>query len=407
MPAVDHVVVAQLRAHAGCDCLLADAEVDQPVDLVALFEPSDALLEVADAPHRGKQARGIVHAGARVPSNFCTAPTIRRGVRDHGLLEHLAVGHGRVERRDLHDRRLQRVEAVLDDVAGDDRRHRRVARRLVGEHEMAGLGHRLEDRVEVQRGDRARVDDLGLDALAGQLLGRLQRAVDHPRRRDDRHVAAGTADLRLPERHRVLAVGHVAVLERQQVVVQVDDRVVVADRRRHQALGVGRRRRDDDLEPGDAHEQRAQRSGVLARPAGGEAEPGLEHERHRDLAAGHVAKAGALVDDLIHGDEHELGHVELDNGPEAGHRRADRDPDLGRLGDRGDAHAVGAERRQEAVVLGRPEVLPEVQDALVALHLLVDALVDRCDVGEFVCHVVRSPTRRRTRAPRRARGGGS
>ena len=75
--AVDHVVVAQLRADARRDRLLADAEMDQPVDLVALLEPPDALLEVADAPHRGEQARGVVHAGARVPSSFCTAPTIR------------------------------------------------------------------------------------------------------------------------------------------------------------------------------------------------------------------------------------------------------------------------------------------------------------------------------------------
>ena len=52
--------------------------------------------------------------------------------------------------------------------------------RLVDEHEVAGLLDRLEDRVEVERRERARVDHLGLDALAGQLLGRGERPVDHP-----------------------------------------------------------------------------------------------------------------------------------------------------------------------------------------------------------------------------------
>ena len=58
---------------------------------------------------------------------------------------------------------------------------------------------------------------------------------------DDRHVAALAPDRGLAERHEVLAVGHLAVLEREQVVVEEDDRVVVADRGRHQALRVGRR----------------------------------------------------------------------------------------------------------------------------------------------------------------------
>ena len=118
-----------------------------------------------------------------------------------------------------------------------------MPRRLVDEHEAAGLVDRLEDRLRVERRERARVDHLGLDALRGEPLGRAERAVDRPARGDDRHVAALAPDRGLAERDEVLAVGHLAVLEREQVVVQVDDRVVVADRRRHQALGVGGRRR--------------------------------------------------------------------------------------------------------------------------------------------------------------------
>ena len=249
-----------------------------------------------------------------------------------------------------------------------------------------GLVDRLEDRLRVERRERARVDHLRLDPLRGQLLGCTERAIDRPARGDDRHVAALAPDRGLAEGNEVLAVGHLSVLEREQIVVQVDDGVVVADRGRHQPLGVGGGRRHHDLEAGNAHEERADRAGVLAGPAGGEAEARLEHERHLHLAAAHRAEAGRLVDHLVHRDEHELGHVELDHGPEAGERGADRHADLGRLGDRRDADAVLAERVDVRLVLGRRHVLAEVEDGVVALHLEPDRLVDGGDEGQFMCH---------------------
>ena len=101
----------------------------------------------------------------------------------------------------------------------------------------------------------------------GQLLGGAERPVDRPARGDDRHVAALAPDRGLAERNEVLAVGHLAVLEREQVVVQVDDGVVVTDRGRHQPLGIGGGRRHHDLQARHAHEERADRAGVLARPS--------------------------------------------------------------------------------------------------------------------------------------------
>ena len=253
-------------------------------------------------------------------------------------------------------------------------------------HEPPGLVDRLEDRLRVERRDRARIDHLGLDPLGRERLGGAERAVDRPRRGHDRHVASLAADRSLAERHEVLPVGHLAVLEREQIVVQVDDGVVVADRGRHQPLGVRCGRRHDDLQAGHAHEEPADRAGVLARPAGGEAEAGLEDERHLHLAAAHRAEARRLVDHLVHRDEHELGHVELDHGPVAGDRSADRHSDLGRLRDRRDAHAVAAERVDVRLVLGRRHVLAEVENGVVAFHLEPDRLVDRGDEGQFVCH---------------------
>ena len=57
-------------------------------------------------------------------------------------------------------------------------------------------------------------------------------------------------DDRLAERDDVLALRDVAVLERQQVVVEEHDRVVVADRGGHQPLGVGRVDGTTTLRPG-------------------------------------------------------------------------------------------------------------------------------------------------------------
>jgi hypothetical protein len=125
---------------------------------------------------------------------------------------------------------------------------------------------------------------------------------------------------------------------------------------------------------------------VLTRPACGEPVAGLEHDRDLHLPGSHAVEARRLVHDLVHGDEHELGHVQLDDGPVAGERGADRHPDLGGFRDRRDAHATRAERLHEGVVLGEPEVLPEVENRVVALHLLMDRLADCGDVGKLACH---------------------
>jgi hypothetical protein len=86
---VDGVVLAKLSAHGGSHALLTDAQVDQPVHLVGALELADALLEVADAPHRLEQRKGALLAEGALrtssghsyavtgacPSTCCTAST--------------------------------------------------------------------------------------------------------------------------------------------------------------------------------------------------------------------------------------------------------------------------------------------------------------------------------------------
>ena len=273
-----------------------------------------------------------------------------------------------------------------------------MPRRLVHDDEPTGLLDRLEDRRRVERRERASVDHLGADSLAGELLGRRERLAHRPADADDRHVAPLAAHRGLADRDHVLALRDVAVLQRQQVVVEEDHRVVVADRRGHQALRVRGRRGNDDLETRDAHEHAVDRARVLSGPAGGEAVARLEHERHLHLPGGHGVEAGSLVHDLVHGDEHELRHVQLDDRPVAGERGPDRHPDLRGLRDRRHADAIVAEGLHVGVVLGEPEVLTEVEDRVVALHLLMDRLADRGDVGKLACH--HAPWRRSGSAER-------
>src|SRR5690606_34703097 len=65
------------------------------------------------------------------------------------------------------DRRLEVVEAVLLHQRRQFGAEAAGARRLVHHHAAAGLLHRLDDRVEVERPQAAQIDDLGVGAGRG------------------------------------------------------------------------------------------------------------------------------------------------------------------------------------------------------------------------------------------------
>src|SRR5215207_3250742 len=99
-----------------------------------------------------------------------------RLVRVGDLLERLGVRHRQVGAGDAADRGVEMVEGLLLDQRGEVRADAAVRPALLDDHAAVGLAHRLEDRVEVERAQRARVDYLRLDlVLVGELLGRLLR----------------------------------------------------------------------------------------------------------------------------------------------------------------------------------------------------------------------------------------
>jgi hypothetical protein len=63
-------------------------------------------------------------------------------------------------------------------------------RRLVGDDQPSRLRDRAAQRLVVEGRDRAQVEDLDIDPLARQPLGRTERLVDHAGHGDDGHVAA-------------------------------------------------------------------------------------------------------------------------------------------------------------------------------------------------------------------------
>ena len=75
-----------------------------------------------------------------------------------------ACGYGVSQPVDALDRRLEVVEAVLLHQRRQLGAEAAGARRLVHDHAAAGLLHRGDDRVEVERPEAAQVDDLGVDA---------------------------------------------------------------------------------------------------------------------------------------------------------------------------------------------------------------------------------------------------
>src|SRR5581483_6519919 len=95
----------------------------------------------------------------------------RRAERDRGV----GCGHA-------HHRTVEVLERLLRDQGADLGADATGARGLVQHHDLARLAHRLEDRVAVERHQRAQVDHL--DGRPLEVLGGLERDAHHRAVRD-------------------------------------------------------------------------------------------------------------------------------------------------------------------------------------------------------------------------------
>ena len=202
--------------------------------------------------------------------------------------------------------------------------------------------------------------------VGGQLLGGRDRLVHHAGHRHDRHVGAGAHDGRPADRDDVVGGRLRALHAVEQPVLDEHDGVRVLDRRPEQAVGVGRRRRHDDGQPGDVGEQRLEALRVLAARGATGAELRAHGERHLGGAAGHERQLGRLVEQLVEADAEEVEVHHLDHRAHPGHRRADAEADDRRLGDRAcRARARGTGRRSPRV---SPKTLPPAPTSMPATN---------------------------------------
>ena len=100
---------------------------------------------------------------------------------------------------------------------------------------------------------------------------------------------------------------------------------------------------------------------------------------------GHVPHLRRLIDDLVHGDGHEVDVHDLGDRAHAGQRRPHRDPHDRRLRDGRFANAVGEGlgnplRDREIAAVGR-DVLADEEHAIVPGHLFVNRLVQGVPEG--------------------------
>src|ERR687895_1552456 len=110
-------------------------------------------------------------------------------MRECGLLERLGVRHRDVGTGHALHGGVEPVERLLLDQRSEVRANAAVRPALLDDHGAVGLLDGPEDRVEVERTERPRVDHLRLDlVLLGELLGRLRGGDGHARDADDRYV---------------------------------------------------------------------------------------------------------------------------------------------------------------------------------------------------------------------------
>ena len=240
----------------------------------------------------------------------------------------------------------------------------------------AGLLDRFHHRGAVHRTDRAQVDHLRLDALLGERLGRLQGVGHADGEGDDGDVLAGAVNARLADRQdEVVDLRHREGLAVENLVLEEDHRVGIADRRLEQALRVGGGVGRDHLEARHVGVPRGVVVAVLGADTSGGAVGAAEHDRTAELAAGHVQGLGRRVDDVVDRLHGEVEGHELDDGLEPHEGGTDADAGESVLGDRGIDHAARAELLQQplrnlvgALVLG--DLLAHHEDGLVLAHLL-------------------------------------
>ena len=291
---------------------------------------------------------------------------------------------GRGEAAHPAHRCLEVVEAALRNAGGDFGAEATEDRRLVRHDEPARLAHRRLQRLEVDRRQRAQVEDLDGGALVGRQLRRREGRRHHG-------SVGGDGDVAPVVRHPGPVQGHgVQRLVRVDLTLvpvapfglEEDDGIVGGDGLAHHAQPVGRVARRHHAQAGGVGEVGLGGLGVVLHRADAPAVGDADGERHGDPALVAEPDLRHLRDDLVEGWIDEAVELDFAHGPEAAHGQPDRGADHPRLGQRCVDDPAVAEVGLEP--LGDPEDATELPDVLthehhfgVVLHGLAQAGIER------------------------------
>ena len=285
--------------------------------------------------------------------------------------------------------RVQIVQAMFGHERGDFRADADIARRLVHDHQPAGLGDRGQNGLAVDRTQGRKIDDLGADALAVEFGDRTQRLDGHGAPGDDGDIAALAQNEAVVERQRLAVVAHfLAHRAIQPHRLEEHHRIGIADRGEQQAIGARRRGGADHANAGNVAQHGLGALRVVFGRVDAAAVRHANDHRAGQATAGAVAHARHVVDDLIERRIHESHELDFRHRLQAVRRHAHRHAGDGRFRQRRVLHALRAEARlqtrggaKHAAV--RAHVLTDHDDAGVVLHFPAMRHRDGFDHGYF------------------------
>ena len=235
-------------------------------------------------------------------------------------------------------RRVELVEGHLGHVAGDFGGEGAALAGVGDDHQAAGLLDALQNGLIVEGNQRAGVDDLGLHAvLLLQLVGGLQRAIQHRAHGQDGDVLAGALHIGLAEGNLIVLRRNAALMELLADVVDAlgleeHDRVGAHQSGGHQALRIVGGGREGDLQARDVGGQAGPVLRVLCAVLG--ADGHAQGHGHLDDVGGHGLPLRHLVEHFVTGAAQEVAVHQFDQRTAAGHGVADCAADDGGLGNR-------------------------------------------------------------------------
>src|ERR1035438_9082303 len=171
----------------------------------------------------------------------------------------------------------------------------------------------------------------------------------------------------------------------QIFVLEKNYRVVIADRRLDQSLGIVGSRGANNFQAGCVHEPHLRILRVKwAAMHVASARPAQNHGSGRSPA---VVGFCGHVDDLIEGAADEIHELKFGDGAHSSERRSESRADDRRLRDGSVDHALGSEAIDEAVgdlesAAVDADIFAEAEDGRIALHFFPDSLANGFEVGD-------------------------